>query len=53
MAALVATVYGAGLEIAQLLGDAGREASFLDAFANLLGALLGAALIRLSAGVRG
>ena len=52
-AALVATVYGAGLEIAQLLGDAGREASFLDAFANLLGALLGAALIRFSAGVRG
>lgn len=51
-AALVAAIYGAGLEIAQMLGEAGREASFLDALANLLGALLGAALIRFSAGVR-
>lgn len=51
-AAAVATVYGIGLEVAQALGDAGREASVLDAVANLLGALLGAGLIRVSAGVR-
>ncbi|PKP82232.1 MAG: hypothetical protein CVT79_08060 [Alphaproteobacteria bacterium HGW-Alphaproteobacteria-18] len=51
-AAAVATIYGIGLEVAQALGDAGREASVLDAIANLLGALLGAALIRFSAGMR-
>ncbi len=33
-----ATVYGAGLEIAQGLGAAGREASVLDAAANAAGA---------------
>lgn len=53
MAALAAAAYGVALEVAQALGDAGREGSPLDAVANLLGAFLGAGLIRLSAGVRG
>lgn len=51
-AVIVATVYGIGLEFAQAMGDAGREGSVLDAVANLLGALAGAALIRFAAGVR-
>lgn len=51
-AVIVATVYGIGLEFAQAMGDAGREGSVLDAVANFLGALFGAALIRFSAGVR-
>lgn len=49
---IAATVYGIGLEIAQAMGDAGREASVLDGVANFLGALFGAALIRFSAGLR-
>lgn len=53
MAALAAAAYGVALEVAQALGDAGREGSPLDALANLLGAFLGAGLIRISAGVRG
>lgn len=52
LAALVGTVYGVAIEFAQAFGDAGREGSALDALANLAGALLGAGLIRLSAGVR-
>lgn len=52
-AVIVATVYGVCLEFAQAFGGAGREGSVLDALANLAGALLGAVLIRFSAGVRG
>lgn len=51
-AVIVAAVYGIGLEFAQAMGGAGREGSVLDAMANFIGALAGAALIRFSAGVR-
>ena len=37
----VAALFGIGLEIAQMLGDAGREGSLLDVAANLCGALIG------------
>ena len=50
--ALVAAVYGVCLEFGQAFGGAGREGSALDALANLAGALLGAAMIRLSAGTK-
>lgn len=52
-AAIVAAVYGVCLEIGQAYGGAGREGSALDALANLGGALIGAAIIRYSAGVKG
>lgn len=51
-AVIAASIYGVALEFAQAMGDAGREGSALDALANFLGALTGAALIRFSAGVR-
>ncbi len=53
VAALVAAIYGVCLEFGQAYGGAGREGSALDALANLAGALIGAAMIRFSAGVRG
>lgn len=46
---LAAGAYGIALEFAQALGEAGRQASTLDAVANFLGALLGAGLIRVVA----
>ncbi|MBY9066654.1 VanZ family protein [Hyphomonas sp. WL0036] len=52
-AAIAATAFGVALEFAQAMGEAGREGSALDALANMLGAFLGAGLIRISAGVRG
>ncbi len=45
VAVLVLTVYGAGLEIAQGLLSATREASILDAAANALGAFAGYLLV--------
>ena len=48
-AVLMAAGLGLGLEVAQAMGDAGREGSPGDALANLLGALAGAGLVRLSA----
>lgn len=52
-AVLLAAGLGLGLEVAQATGDAGREGSAGDALANLLGALAGAGLVRLSARRRG
>lgn len=48
-AVLMAAGLGLGLEVAQAMGDAGREGSPGDALANLMGALAGAGLVRLSA----
>lgn len=45
IALICATLLGAGLEIAQMLGDAGREGSVADGVANFLGALLGAGAV--------
>jgi VanZ family protein len=42
---IVLTVYGAGLEIAQALFTATREASMLDGLANTLGAAAGYLLV--------
>jgi VanZ family protein len=41
---IVLTVYGAGLEVAQAVFTATREASVLDGAANALGAVAGTAL---------
>lgn len=49
-ATLAAAGLGLGLEVAQAMGDAGREGSPGDALANLLGALAGAGLVRLARG---
>ena len=52
-AALVLTgLYGAGLEVAQMVGDAGREGSLLDIAANLSGALAGLVLVAIVRGDR-
>ncbi len=45
VAVLTATLFGAGLEVAQATGDAGREGSIADGAANLIGALAGAGLM--------
>lgn len=47
LAAIVAAIYGAGLEVAQALAPTGREGSVADAAANLGGAFMGAAAARL------
>ncbi|MFN3314417.1 MAG: VanZ family protein, partial [Hyphomonas sp.] len=47
LAALLAAMYGAGMEVAQALAPTGREGSVADAAANLGGALMGAAAARL------
>ena len=44
------SLYGAGLEVAQMMGNAGREGSLLDIAANLSGALTGLALASLLRG---
>ena len=41
----VAALFGIGLEIAQMLGEAGREGSSLDVAANLGGALVGVLVV--------
>lgn len=52
-AALVLTgLYGAGLEVAQMVGDAGREGSLLDIAANLSGALAGLIVVAMLRGDR-
>ena len=52
-AALVLTgLYGAGLEVAQMVGDAGREGSLLDIAANLSGAMAGLVLVAILRGDR-
>ena len=52
-AALVLTgLYGAGLEVVQMVGDAGREGSLLDIAANLSGAMAGLVLVAMLRGDR-
>jgi VanZ family protein len=52
-AALVLTgLYGAGLEVVQMVGDAGREGSLLDIAANLSGALAGLIVVAILRGDR-
>lgn len=48
-AVLIATGFGLVLELAQAMGGAGREGSPADVLANLMGALAGAGLVRLTA----
>ncbi|MFN4024105.1 MAG: VanZ family protein [Hyphomonas sp.] len=48
-AVLIAAGLGLGLEVAQAMGDAGREGSPGDVLANLMGALAGAGLVRFTA----
>ncbi|HBU32946.1 MAG TPA: hypothetical protein DEB28_02320, partial [Hyphomonas sp.] len=41
----ISALFGIGLEIAQMLGEAGREGSCLDVAANLGGALVGVLVV--------
>lgn len=52
LAALLAGLYGAGMEVAQALAPTGREGSFADAAANLGGAIVGAAAARVMVRLR-
>ena len=46
----IAATYGMTMEIAQMMGDAGREGSWLDIAANLAGAIIGLAIVTLLRG---
>ena len=46
----IAATYGMTMEIAQMMGDAGREGSWLDIAANVAGAIIGLAIVTLLRG---
>ena len=41
----IVAAYGAAMEVAQMMGEAGRQGSWLDIAANLSGAVIGLAVI--------